>query len=109
MRKSYGGGGNNMNKLMKQAQKMQAEMARAQEELANMTCEAVVGGGAIKVVVNGHKALKELEIDPDVIDPDDVEMLQDMIIAAINEALEKAEKMAQDTMGKITGGMPGIF
>ena len=108
MRKSFGGG-KNLNKLMKQAQKMQSDMAKAQEELGSKTVEVVVGGGAIKAVVNGHKQLQELVIQPDVVDPDDVEMLQDMLIAAVNEAIEKAEKMAQDAMGKITGGMPGLF
>ena len=108
MRKNYGGG-QNMNNLMKQARKMQADMAKAQEELAEKSVEVVVGGGAVKVVVTGHKVLQELFIDPDVVDAADVEMLQDMIIAAINEALEKAEKMAQDIMGKLSGGMPGIF
>ncbi len=107
MRKNFGG--KNLNKLMKQAQKMQEDMARAQEELGNKTIEVIVGGGAVKAVVNGHKLVQELVIDPDVVDADDVEMLQDMIIAAVNEALEKADKMAQEAMGKITGGMPGIF
>ncbi len=108
MRKNFGGGGN-MNKLMKQAQKMQAEMAKAQEELAEKEVEAVVGGGAVKAVANGSKEITSLTIDPDVIDPDDVEMLEDLIMAAVNEALVKAEEMSQEALGKITGGIKGLM
>lgn len=108
MRRSSGGN-KNLNKLMKQAQKMQAEAARVQEALAHKTLEVTAGGGMIKVVINGHKALQALEINPEVVDPDDIEMLQDLVLAAVNEAIEKAEKMAQEAMAKVTGGMPGLF
>lgn len=95
----------NLNKLMKQAQKMQAQMAKIQEELGEKTVEATVGGGMVKVVVNGHKQLQSIEIDPAAVDPDDVEMLQDLILAAVNEAMDKADKMAQEELSKVTGGM----
>lgn len=95
----------NLNKLMKQAQKMQAQMVKVQEELKEKTVEATVGGGMVKVVVNGHKQLQSIEIDPAAVDPDDVEMLQDLILAAVNEAMDKADKMAQEELSKVTGGM----
>ena len=95
----------NMKNLMKQAQKMQAEMARVQEELANKIVEATAGGGAIKVVANGHKVIQEVLIDPSVIDADDIEMLQDLILVAVNDALRKADELAAADMGKFTGGM----
>lgn len=95
----------NMKDLMKQAQKMQAEMARVQEELASKMVEATAGGGAIKIVANGHKEIQEVVIDPGVIDADDVEMLQDLILVAVNEALRKADELAAADMGKFTGGM----
>ena len=107
-----GFGGGNLNNLMKQAQKMQKEMARMQEELQEKTVEASAGGGAITVVVSGKKELKEITLNPEVVDPDDVEMLQDLILAAVNEALRKADDMVNEEMGKITGGlggMPGFF
>lgn len=107
MRRNFGGG--NMNKLMKQAQKMQAEMEKAQEELADQEVEAVVGGGAVKAVANGSKEITKLEIDPDVVDAEDVEMLQDLVLAAVNEALTKAEEMSQEVLGKITGGLKGLM
>jgi hypothetical protein len=108
MRKNFGGGGN-MNKLMKQAQKMQADMAKAQEELAEKEVEAIVGGGAVKAVANGNKEITSLVIDPDVVDPEDVDMLQDLVMAAVNEALVKAEEMTQEALGKITGGLKGLM
>ncbi len=95
----------NMKSLMKQAQKMQAEMARVQEELANKIVEATAGGGAIKVVANGHKVIQEVSIDPSVIDADDIEMLQDLILVAVNDVLHKADELAAADMGKFTGGM----
>lgn len=95
----------NMKDLMKQAQKMQAEMARVQEALAGKMVEATAGGGAIKIVANGHKEIQEVVIDPGVIDADDVEMLQDLILVAVNEALRKADEMAAADMSKFTGGM----
>jgi DNA-binding YbaB/EbfC family protein len=101
----------NMNKLMKQVQKMQQDMVKLQEELQEKTVEATAGGGVVKVVASGKKQLVSIEIDPEVVDPDDVEMLQDLIMAATNEALQKAEDMVADEMGKLTGGinMPGLF
>ncbi len=102
------GGNPNMGNIMKQAQKMQKEMAKLQEELESKTVEATAGGGAVKVIASGKKEILEININPDVVDPDDVEMLQDLILAAINEALRKAEEMLSGEMGKITGGLGGI-
>ncbi|MGB9812640.1 MAG: YbaB/EbfC family nucleoid-associated protein [Thermovenabulum sp.] len=101
----------NMGKLMKQVQKMQEEMIKLQEELKQRTVEATAGGGAVKAVVNGKKELVEIKIERDVVDPDDVEMLQDLILAAVNEALNKAEEMVTNEMGKLTGGLniPGLI
>ena len=97
-----GGGGMNM---IRQAQKMQQDMLKMQEELENRTYEAAAGGGAVKAVANGKREIVSLEIDPDAVDPEDVEMLQDMVLAAVNEALRKAETAASEGMSKITGGM----
>lgn len=101
----------NMNKMMKQAQKMQKQMAELQEELEKREVEATAGGGMVKVVATGKQELKSIEIDPEALDPDDVELLQDMVLAAVNEALRKAQEMYQEEMKKITGGMniPGLF
>ena len=99
-----GGGGMNMN-MIRQAQKMQQDMLKMQEELENRTYEAAAGGGAVKAVANGKREIVSLEIDPDAVDPEDVEMLQDMVLAAVNEALRKAETAASEGMSKITGGM----
>ena len=107
-----GGGMGNMGNLMKQAQKMQKDMAKVQEDLEAKTVEATAGGGAIIVVANGKKEIKDIKIKPEVVDPDDVEMLQDLILAAVNEALRKADEVANSEMGKVTGGlggMPGLF
>ncbi len=103
-------GGNNMNNLMKQAQKMQQEMQKTQTELENTIFEGQSGGGAISVTFNGKKQLKDIKIVKDVVDPDDVEMLQDLIIAAINQAIENIEKETESKMGRLTGGMkiPGF-
>ena len=100
----------NMNKLMKQAKQMQAKMSKVQEELEEKTVEATAGGGAVKVVVNGKQEVLDLEIDPDAVDPEDVEMLEDLILAAVNEGLRKVQDMVDDEMGKVTGGMniPGM-
>ena len=100
-----------MKDLMKQAQKMQAEMMKTQTELENQDFEASAGGGVVKVVLNGKYELKSLKIDPAAVDPDDVEMLEDMIVAAIKEAHEKAAAASEESMGKLTGGMkiPGLF
>ena len=102
----------NMNKMMKQVQKMQADMARIQSELEERTYEATAGGGVVKVTVNGKNEVLDIKIDPEVLDPDDVEMLQDLILAAANEALKKAQETMSTEMGKLTGnmkipGMPG--
>lgn len=99
-----GMGGGGMNQLMQQAQRMQRDMEKAQEEIALMIAESTAGGGAVKVVVNGEKKIGELTIDPGVVDPDDVEMLQDLIIVAVNEALRKLEEMSEERMAKVTGG-----
>ncbi|MCR4440537.1 MAG: YbaB/EbfC family nucleoid-associated protein [Peptococcaceae bacterium] len=101
----------NMQKMMKQVQKMQADMARLQEELGNRTVEATAGGGAVKAVMNGKQELIELNLDPEILNPDDVEMVQDLIMAAFNEALRKSQEMVSQEMNKITGGikMPGLF
>lgn len=106
---NYGGGGN-MNAMMKQAQKMQAELERAQEEVKGMTCEASAGGGMVKVVVTGEMELQSIEIDPEAVDPDDVEMLQDMVLAAVNEGLRGMAEKSSERMGEATGGMniPGL-
>ncbi|MBZ4647564.1 MAG: YbaB/EbfC family nucleoid-associated protein [Clostridia bacterium] len=101
----------NMNNMIKQAQKMQKEMAKLQEELEQRTVEASAGGGAITVIATGKKQIQEIKISPEVVDPDDVEMLQDLILAAVNEAMRKADEMVSSEMGKITGGfnIPGMF
>lgn len=100
-----GGMPNNMNNLMKQAQKMQAKMGKMQEELETREFEAVVGGGVVKAVVNGKKELKGITIDPDAVDPDDVEMLEDLIIAAVNQAISTADETVNGEMSKLTGGL----
>lgn len=101
----------NMNKLMKQAQQMQAKMAKMQEELEAKTVEASAGGGVVKVVVNGKQELLDIKIDPDAVDPEDVEMLEDLILAAVNEGMRKVADMVNEEMAKLTGGMniPGMF
>ena len=101
----------NMNSVLKQAQKMQEEMERIQQETEEENIEATSGGGAVKVVVNGKKELVEIKLDPDAVDPDDVETLEDLIMAALNEAVKKAEDMMEEKMGAITGGLniPGLF
>ncbi|HOP99587.1 YbaB/EbfC family nucleoid-associated protein [Acetivibrio clariflavus] len=104
----FPGFGANMSNLVKQAQKMQKDMERLQEELKDKTVEASAGGGAVTVVITGRKELKEIVIKPEVVDPDDVEMLQDLIVAAVNEAMRKADDMVNSEMNKITGGLGGI-
>jgi len=106
-----GMGGGNMQQLMRQAQKMQDDMAKAQEALGEKEVTASAGGGAVTVTVTGKKELKALSIAPSAVDPDDVEMLQDLVLAAVNEGLRLAEEMAQNEMDKVTGGMnmPGLF
>ena len=106
-----GGGMGNMSAVMKQAQKMQAELAKAQEEVKEMTFEATSGGGMVKVVVTGEMELQSLTIDPEAVDPDDVEMLQDMVLAAVNEALRGMAEKSAERMNQATGGMniPGLM
>lgn len=101
-----------MNKnMLKQAQQMQARLAAVQDEIAQARTEASAGGGVVKVTVVGGQTVESITIDPEVVDPEDVEMLQDLILAAINEAMETAQKMASDKMGAITGGLniPGLM
>lgn len=100
----------NMQKMMKQVQKMQAEMTRVQEGLAEKTVEATAGGGAVRVVVNGHNEIKDVQIDPAAVDPEDVEMLQDLVLLAVNEGIRLAQEMAAEEMAKVTGGLniPGM-
>jgi len=107
----FPGMGGNMNNLMKQAQKFQKQMEDAQKDLENKEFEASVGGGAVTVRVSGKKELKDIVIKPEVVDPDDVEMLQDLVLTAVNEALKKAEEETNSSMGKLTGGLniPGMF
>ncbi|MDD3393683.1 MAG: YbaB/EbfC family nucleoid-associated protein [Clostridia bacterium] len=100
-----GMGGMNMNNLMKQAQKMQKQMQEKQEELGEKTLEMTSGGGAVKVVITGKKEIKELKLNPDVVDPEDVEMLEDLIMSAVNEAIRQVEEMYNNEMGKMSGGM----
>ena len=106
-----GFGGMNINQLMKEAKKMQADMEKSQEELVSRDFEATAGGGAISVKVSGDKQIKEIKLQPDIVDPDDIEMLQDLVISAVNEALRKVDEMQQSQMSKVTGGMniPGLF
>ena len=105
------GGGMNQMAMMKQAQKMQQDMLRMQEELENKVFTASAGGGMVTASVSGSRELKGLEIKPEAVDPDDVEMLQDMIIAAINQAMRAAETESQNNMARLTGGMNlgGLF
>ena len=110
MPKNYGPmPGNNMQNLMKQAQKMQRQMQEMQAQLEEKDFEVTAGGGAIKIVINGKKELKSIEIQKDVVDPDDVEMLQDLVLSAVNEALRQAKEMSDKEIGAVTGGMGGLF
>lgn len=109
MKRGYPGMGN-MNNMMKQMQKMQKQMEEMQEKLRQEESSAQAGGGAVEAVVNGNKELLRLTIDPDAMDPEDVEMLQDLVIAAVNEALRQAESKMEKAMAKVTGGLniPGL-
>jgi DNA-binding YbaB/EbfC family protein len=102
---SMGGGG-----MAGQLQKLQEEFAKTQERLGDETVEVTVGGGMVKAVMNGHQKLLSLAISPDAVDPEDVEMLQDLVLAAINEAVERSQALAADKMGALTGGLhiPGL-
>jgi DNA-binding YbaB/EbfC family protein len=104
----------NMGNLMKQAQKFQAKIAKLQEELGDRTVEASAGGGMVTVVVNGRQEILSVNIDPEVVDPDDIEMLQDLVLAAVNDGLTRAKNMVNEEMGKLTKGLnlpniPGLM
>lgn len=103
--------GANMQKMMKQMQKMQRDMERMQAEAAEKTVDASAGGGAVTVTVSGNQEVKAVKINPDAVDLDDIEMLEDMVMAATNEALEKSKDMVAGELSKLTGGMniPGLF
>lgn len=100
----------NLNKLMKQAQEMQAGMQKAQEELSNQTVEASVGGGKVTVVATGAGEVKDIKIDPSIVDADDVEFLQELVLKGVQEAITKGKEMATSEMSKLTGGLniPGL-
>jgi nucleoid-associated protein EbfC len=95
----------NLNQMMKQVQQMQAEMAKAQEQLKSEVVEASAGGGMVTVKISGDLQIREIRIDPGAVDPDDVELLQDMVLAATNEALRSAQELAASKMGGVTGGL----
>ncbi|MEE8184907.1 MAG: YbaB/EbfC family nucleoid-associated protein [Thermodesulfobacteriota bacterium] len=103
----------NMGNILRQAQKMQEKMAEIQKEVSSKTVEASSGGGMVTATVNGKQEIVAIKIDPSVINPDDVEMLQDLIIAAVNEGLKRSQQMLAEEMGKVTGGLginiPGLF
>ncbi|WP_019244539.1 MULTISPECIES: YbaB/EbfC family nucleoid-associated protein [Bacillus] len=101
----------NMQNMMKQMQKMQKKMAEAQEELGEKRIEGTAGGGMVSVTVSGHKEIVEVKIKPEVVDPDDIEMLEDLVLAATNDALKKADELTNQTMGQFTKGLnlPGMF
>ena len=108
----YGGGGANQMNMMRQAQKMQQDFLKMQNELENMDFEFSSGGGAVKAVVTGTRTFKSIEIDPEVVDKDDVEMLQDLVLAAVNGALKASDDKTAEEMGKLQGGLggfPGMF
>ena len=106
-----GGGPNNMQSMLKQAQKMQEDMAAMQAELETREYEVSAGGGVVNLKINGKKEVLNLELEPDVVDPEDAEMLADLVMAAVNEANRNAAKDAEQKMGAVTGGMnlPGMF
>lgn len=105
------GGMPNMQQLMKQAQKMQKQMEEAQAKIGEAEVTATVGGGMVEVVATGNREIKSITIKPDVVDPDDIETLEDLVLAAVNEAIRQADELSQKEMGKLTGGMPtgGLF
>lgn len=106
-----GFGGGNMNKMMKQVQKMQGDMLKLQEQLGDMTVEATAGGGVVKIVMTGKQEVKEITLDPEILNPEESEMVQDLLVAAFNEALRKSQELTSTQMNKITGGLkvPGLF
>ena len=103
-------GGGNMQQMLRQAQKMQADMEKEQSEINDATFEGTSGGGAVKIIMKGDKTVESVEIKPEVVDPEDVEMLQDLIMVAANEALRQMEEISQNEMGKLTAGLgiPGL-
>jgi DNA-binding YbaB/EbfC family protein len=106
MRVPGGGGG----AMLQQLQKLQEEMVKTQEALGDETVTVTAGGGAITVVISGHQKIQSITIEPEVVDPDDVEMLQDLVMAAVNEAIDKSQQLATDRLGALTGGLsiPGL-
>ncbi len=109
--KNMGGGAQNMNSMIKQAQKMQDQITELQEDIEARDFSATAGGGAVEVVLTGKKTIKSLTLKPEVVDPEDIEMLQDLIISAVNEAVNNIESTTEAEMGQITGGvsLPGLF
>lgn len=101
----------NMNQMMKQVKKMQQQMEKAQEELKEKTFETSAGGGMVTVTANGHKQILSIDIKEEVVDPEDIEMLQDLVLTAVNDVLKQVDEVVQKDMGKYTGGMniPGLF
>jgi DNA-binding YbaB/EbfC family protein len=110
-KKGFPGMGGNMNNMLKQVQKMQKDMEKMQSQLEEKEVEAPVGGGAVIVKANGKKEILDIAIKPEVVDPDDIEMLQDLVLSAVNEALRSADEMVNSQMSKLTGGLnlPGMF
>ena len=104
-----GGIPGNMNNIMKQAQKMQKQMEEAQAQLEESSYTATSGGGAVEVTISGKKEITSIKFDPEVVDPDDIEMLEDLTMAAVNEAIRKIEEVSAQKMSKITGGMGGLL
>jgi DNA-binding YbaB/EbfC family protein len=100
-----------MNKFIRQAQELQSKLAKAQEELGNTNFEISSGGGAVKVIINGQQQIQSVKISPEVLDPDDVEMLEDLVLTAVSEAITKSQEAAADRLGGLTGGLkiPGLM
>ncbi|MDE6666250.1 MAG: YbaB/EbfC family nucleoid-associated protein [Ruminococcus sp.] len=109
--RNMGGNAQNMNQMIKQAQKMQDQITELQEDIEEREFSATAGGGAVEVVISGKKNIKSLSIKPEVVDPEDIDMLQDLIISAVNEAINNVESTTEAEMSKITGGVsiPGLF
>ena len=111
MARGYRGGAPNMNNMMKQVKKMQEEMEKAQADIEEKEFQSTSGGGVVSATVNGKKEVLSIKIDKDVIDPEDSEMLEDLVVAAVNDALKKADEYSSQSMGKLTGGLniPGLM
>ncbi|ADU25753.1 YbaB/EbfC family nucleoid-associated protein [Ethanoligenens harbinense] len=109
--KGYGGGSSDMNSMIKQAQKMQEAIGKVQAELDEREYTVTSGGGMVEVQITGKREIKQIHIKPEAVDPDDIEMLQDLIVAGVNEAIRKVDETAEQEMGKVTGGlnMPGLI